>query len=111
MSKTRHETQLKVLFILTGGDVGTNPSEEDTATIDGYIDAVVAELAADLIYISDPDQLEDEIFLTFCKLVAQAAAEEYVGKSDERASLALRNRMRQLKRPMPGYGPQDVVYY
>ena len=45
MSKTRAEIQFKTLAILTGGDVGTNPSAEDANNIDGYIDSVVAELA------------------------------------------------------------------
>ena len=110
MAKTRLQTELKVLFILTGGDVGTNPSEEDTATISGYIDSVVAELASDLIYL-DGDAIEDDIFVTFCKLVAQAAAEEYGGKADEKASQALRNRIRQIRHPIPGYGPQETNYF
>ena len=85
MSKTRAEIQFKVLAILTGGDVGANPSAEDADNIDGYIDSVVAELASDLIYISDPDALDEDIFVTFCKLVADAAAEEYGAKSTRKS--------------------------
>lgn len=111
MAKTRSEIQFKVLAILTGGDVGVPPSGEDAANIDGYIDAIVAELAHDEIYIADPDALEEAIFINFCKLVADAAAEEYGAKSDPKAALYWRNRIRAIKRPIPGYGPQDVVYY
>jgi len=106
MAKTRAEIQFKVLAILTNGDVGVNPADEDVDNIDGYIDSVVAELASDTIYIADADALDEDIFITFCKLVADAAAEEYGGKSNPQMAQALRNRLRVIKRPTPGYGPQ-----
>ena len=111
MSKTRAEIQFKVIAILTGGDVGSNPSAEDAATIDGYIDSVVAELAADEVYIADPDTLDDDIYINFCKIVADAAAEEFGAKSDPRASQYWRNRIRAIKRPRAGYGPIEVEYF
>lgn len=112
MSKTRAQIQFKVLAIITGGDVGFAPSAEDASTIDGYIDDEVAELAADgTIYIDDPDDLPDELFLTFCKLVANAAADEFGGQSNEQAALAYRNRLRVIVRQTPGYGPQEVTYF
>lgn len=111
MSKTRAQIQLKVLAILTGGDLGA-PSPEDASTIDGYIDTEVDELAADgTIYIDDPDDLPDELFLTFCKLVANAAADEFGGQSNEQAALAYRNRLRVIARQTPGYGPQEVTWF
>ena len=110
--KNRQQIQFKALAILTGGDVGTNPSAEDAADLDGYIDSEVAELNADgTIYIQDPDNLQDELFLTFCKLVANAAADEFAGKSDDAKALQLRNRLRVIARPTPGYGPQLVEYF
>jgi hypothetical protein len=111
MSKTRAQIQFKVLMILTGGDVGTNPSAEDADNIDGYIDSVVAELATDSIYIADPDTLDEDIFVTFCKLVADAAAEEYGQKSNPQFAQMWRNRLRTIKRPTPGYGPQTTEYF
>lgn len=112
MSKTRSEIQFKTLSILIGGDVGQGPSAEDAATIDGYIDAEVEELNADgTIYIDDPDTLDDALFVTFCKLIANAAAEEFGGKSDEAAAQRMRNRIRVIVRPTPGYGPQQVEYF
>jgi hypothetical protein len=111
MSKTRAQIQFKVLMILTGGDVGTNPSAEDADNIDGYIDSVVAELATDSIYIADPDTLDEDIFVTFCKLVADAAAEEYGQKSNPQLAQLWRNRLRTIKRPTPGYGPQATEYF
>jgi hypothetical protein len=112
MSKTRAQIQFKVLAILVGGDVGSNPSDEDATAIDGYIDAEVAEINADgTTYIGDPDDLDDELFVTFCKLVANAAAEEFGAKSDEASAQQWRNRIRVIKRQTPGYGPQQVDYF
>jgi hypothetical protein len=112
MSKTRQDIQFKVLSILVGGDIGTPVSAEDATTLDGYIDSEVAELNADgTTYIADPDDLDDALFTTFCKLVANAAADEFGAKSDENAAQLLRNRIRVLTRQTPGYGPQQVEYF
>lgn len=112
MSKTRQQIQFKAISILVGGDVGFNPSDEDATTIDGYIDSVIAELNADeTAYISDPDNLEDELFVPFCKLVANAAAEEFGGKSDEAMAKVMRNWIKRLTAQKPGYGPQETSYF
>jgi hypothetical protein len=112
MTKTRADIQFKALSIITGGDVGQAPSAEDAATLDGYIDDEVEELSADgTAYISDPDELPEELFITFCKLVANAAADEFGGKSDEMKAQQLRNRLRVIVRQTPGYGPQQVEFF
>lgn len=112
MSKTREQIQLKVISILVGGDVGPSPDADDANTIDGYIDSEVAELNGDgTIYIQDPNELDDALFVTFCKLVANAAAEEFGSKSDENAAKSFRNRLRVLARETPGYGPQTVEFF
>jgi hypothetical protein len=112
MSKTRVQIQFKALAIITGGDVGAAPSADDAANLDGYIDSEVAELNADgTIYIDDPDNLPDELFLTFCKLVANAAADEYAGQSSEQLAFQYRNRIRVIARQTPGYGPQETCYF
>jgi hypothetical protein len=112
MSKTRAEIQFKALAILTGGDVGSDPSPEDATALDGYIDSEAAEINSDgTTYIDDVGALNDELFMPFSKLVANAAADEFGGKSDEAKALQLRNRIRVLARPTPGYGPQVVEYF
>ncbi|MGW1422699.1 hypothetical protein ACWAT4_21595 [Bradyrhizobium manausense] len=112
MSKTRAEIQKKALDILVGGDVGASMSAEDATTLDGYIDSVVSEINADgTTYIGDPNDLDDELFLSFSKLVANAAAEEFGGKSDESMAQQMRNRIRVIKRQTPGYGPQQVEFF
>jgi hypothetical protein len=110
--KTRAEIIFKVLAILTGGDVGTNPSNEDAAAVDGYIDSEVAELAQEEIYIPDPDTLDDDLFVPFCKLVAENASEEFTGiKANPQLMQYWRNRIRVLRRPRPGFGPIDAEYF
>lgn len=112
MSKTRQEIQFKVISILVGGDISAPVSDEDATTIDGYIDSMVDEINEDgTTYISDPNDLDDALFVTFCKLVANAAAEEFGAKSDEAAAQSFRNRIRVIKRQTPGYGPQKVDYF
>ena len=112
MSKTRQQIQFKAFAILTGGDVGTGVSAEDATDLDGYIDSVVAELNSDgTIYINDPDELDDALFITFCKLVANAAADEFAGTSDENKAQLLRNRLRVLIRQTPGFSPQVVDFF
>lgn len=112
MSKTRADIQKKALDILVGGDVGASMSDEDATALDGYIDSVVAEINTDSVtYIGDPDELDDAIFIPFSKLVANAAAEEFGGKSDEEFAKQTRNRIRVLTAQTPGYGPQRVDYF
>jgi hypothetical protein len=110
--KTRAQIQFKAFAILTGGDVGVGVSAEDATDLDGYIDSEVAELNSDgTIYIDDPNALDDALFITFCKLVANAAADEFAGNSDETKAQMLRNRLRVLIRQTPGYSPQVVEYF
>ena len=112
MSKTRVQIQFKAFAILTGGDVGVGVSAEDATDLDGYIDSVVAELNSDgTIYINDPNDLDDALFITFCKLVANAAADEFAGVSDEKKAQSLRNRLRVLIRQTPGFSPQVVDFF
>lgn len=112
MSKTRQDIQFKVVSILVGGDIGSPVSPEDADTINGYIDAEVSELNADgTIYIADPDDLDDGLFTTFCKLVANAAADEFGGQSNEQLAQQFRNRLRVIARQTPGYGPQEVHFF
>lgn len=112
MSKTRADIQKKALDILVGGAVGDSMSAEDATALDGYIDSMVAELAAnDTAYISDPDDLDDALFVAFSKLVANAAAEEFGGKSDEAAARIMRNRIKTITAQKPGFGPQQVDYF
>jgi hypothetical protein len=43
--------------------------------------------------------------------VANAAAEEFGGASNEQLAAQMRNRIRVITRQTPGYGPQEVEYF
>lgn len=112
MSRTRAELQFKALSIILGGDVGQLPSAEDASALDGYIDGVVAELAAKtVVNISDPNDLPDEYFETLAQLVANAAADEFGGKADATKKRYFENELRVIARQQPGFGPQQTSYF
>lgn len=112
MSKTREQLRNKAYDILVGGDAGQTPSSEDADAIDGYIDPVIAKLAAkSSVYIQDADAVEDELFIDLAKLVANAAQDEFGGVIDPNKDLYHTNQLRVLTRQTPGYGPQQVDYF
>lgn len=112
MSKTREQLRNKAYDIIVGGDAGQTPSSEDASAIDGYIDPVVAELATEgAAYISDTDNIEDELFVPLAKLVANAASDEFGAQSNPQVQLIYTNRLRVLTRQTPGYGPQQAEYF
>lgn len=112
MSRTRSDLRFKALSIIIGGDLGQAPSDEDATTLDNYIDDVVAELQTKgIVYVSDLDAIENDVFGTLAKLVANAAADEFGGASDPAKKRFYENEMRVIARQTPGYGPQQVDYF
>jgi hypothetical protein len=51
------------------------------------------------------------LFMPFCKLVANVAADEFGGQSNEQAAQIMRNRIRVIARQTPGYGPATAEYF
>lgn len=112
MSRTKAETRFKVLAILTGGDVGAVPSDEDASALDGYINDAIDELSAkSIVYIQDPDDVPNDVFSNYCEFIANAAADEFGGKSDPAKKRMIENELRVIARQTPGYGPQQVEYF
>lgn len=112
MSRTRADLRFKALSIVVGGDVGEVPSDEDATTLDNYIDDVVAELSTkNIVYVSDLDTIDNDIFGTLAQLVAVAAAEEFGGKTDPQKKKFFENEMRSITADTPGYGPQQTEYF
>jgi hypothetical protein len=80
MSKTRAEIQFKVLTSLSAAMSAQSRPMRMRRRLTAISTAKWLEINADgTTYISDPDDLDDELFVTFCKLVANAAAEEFGG--------------------------------
>lgn len=112
MPRSRSDLRFKALSIIVGGDIGQAPSAEDATALDNYIDDVVDELSAkSIVYVSDLDSIENEIFGTLAQLVALAAANEFGGKTDPAQKRFYENEMRVIARQTPGYGPQQVTYF
>lgn len=112
MSSTREELRNRAYDILVGGEAGAAPSDDDANAIDGYIDKVIARLAAkSAIYVQDADAIEDEVFLDLAELVANAAAPEFGSSWDQAKETFHTNQLRVITRPTPGYGPQQVDFF
>lgn len=112
MARTRADLRFKALAILTGGDVGQSPSDEDAADLDKYIDDAVEELSAkSIVTIQDVDAIENSLFSNLAAFVANAAADEFGGKMDKDKKRYLENELRVIARQIPGYGPQEVTYF
>lgn len=112
MSSTEDETANNIYAILTGGDVGAVASDEDISCIKRYIARAQAELGKKtIVYISDVDAIEDEIFSNFCQFVANEAANEFGGTTDFKKKKYLENELREINRQTPGYNHQQVEYF
>lgn len=112
MSRTRAELRFKVLAIITGGDVGQEPSGEDAAAIDRYIDDAIDELSAkNIVAIQDADDIPNDTFSNLAEYVANAAADEFGGKMDKEKKRYIENELRVISRQTPGYGPQEVEFF
>jgi hypothetical protein len=79
MSRTRAELRFKVLAILTGGDVGQEPSAEDADAIDGYIDdAIIGQKHRrgvvgknHRLHQDDADDIPNELVFQSCRVRCQ----------------------------------------
>jgi len=112
MSRSRSDLRFKALAIITNGDVGQSPSDEDAAALDSYIDDVVDELSIkNIAYVTDLDAIENAMFETLAQLVANAAADEFGGRSDPQKKRLYENEMRVIARQVPGYGAQQVDFF
>jgi hypothetical protein len=91
MSRTRAELRFKVLAIITGGDVGQEPSAEDADAIDKYIDDARGDLSAKTASSTFRTRtISRTIRFPFAEYVANAAADEFGGKMDGKGSASSR---------------------
>jgi hypothetical protein len=112
MSSTREQLRNRAYDILVGGEAGQAPSDDDANAIDAYIDPVIARLASkSAIYISDADEIDDDVLLDLAELVANAASPEFGSTWDPQKELFHTNQLRVITRQTPGYGPLKVDYF
>jgi hypothetical protein len=78
MPKTRTDLINEALDLLGVVGIGQTPSAEDRAVIDGKIEPKLAELARrEIVYIADPDQVDDDIFDAVATLIAEVAGPKF----------------------------------
>lgn len=76
-TKTRAELVAKVLANLGVLQAGQSPSDEDAATVDGYIDTSLATIAAKGLVTIYPSAIQPEFFIPIAVLIASDCAHEF----------------------------------
>jgi hypothetical protein len=78
MPKTRTDLINEALDLLGVVGSGQTPAAEDRAVIDGKIAPKLAELARrEIVYVPDPDAVDDEIFDALATLLAEEAGPKF----------------------------------
>lgn len=111
MPKTRTDLINEALDLLGVVGAGQTPSAEDRAVIDGKIAPKLAELARrEIVYVADPDTVEDEIFDALATLLAEEAGPKFGRPRDLSARLEAEGRLIELQ---GGSGRESVeaVYF
>lgn len=84
--KTRDQLIYRALKNLGQVEPGEAAAAEDYAAVDDLVDPLIAQLAADNIYyISDPDEVENEVYLPLARLLANAAGPDFGSAMNEEA--------------------------
>lgn len=111
MPKTRADLVTRVLQELGAVAVGQQPAAEDVSLVDGNLEPVAAELAADeVVFIADLDQIDDAAFLPLAICVAQRMASDFGVAMDAVKVAGAEARLRRMGRNGPKYTPQPTSY-
>lgn len=112
LSKTRDqliERALKSIGVLMPGE---SPAAEDSATVDGLIDPLIAQLAADgIAYISDDDAIELALFLPLARLLANAAGPDFGSPVNQEAKAMDEQILRRLTSGKPTFETMKTDYF
>jgi hypothetical protein len=112
ITKTRIELVNEALGILTNLPSGTAFSDEDNATVDSYVDPVIAELAAEEVaYIDDADAIPSEIFLSLVAILASRCGPRYGQPRDADGEERNKRAIRKMVAGRPTYEPLETVCY
>lgn len=111
-TRTRLELINEALGVLLNLPAGAPFSDEDIATVGGYVDPLLFELAADeVVYIADSDEIPSEYFLSLQGLLASRAGPRYGSGRDLEAEKRLKADLRRLGASKPTYEVQRAEYY
>lgn len=110
--KTRADLVERALKSIGALEPGEAPSPEDSDTVDGLIDPLIAQLAADqIVYIGDPDYIELELFLPLARLLANAAGPDFGSPINQEAKVVDEQILRRLSSTKPTYEVQTGEYF
>lgn len=111
-SKTRAQLIERALKSIGALEPGEAPSAEDSDTIDGLIDPLIAQLAEDgIVLISDPDMIDLDVFLPFARLLANAAGPDFGSPINEQAKAMDEQTLRRLTANKPTGETLKAVYF
>lgn len=111
-TKTLTDLKTEAFAILTSLDPAATPDAEDLATIDQYVDPLLAQLAADeIVYINNSDEIPVEYFLPLTRLLANVAGPRFGSAMNEQAKLADERALKRLVSGKPTFETQKVDYY
>lgn len=95
------------LFSLASGQT---PTTDDTAFVESRIDTTLAELAKrNVIYIPDPEAIEDEVFNALAAYMAQICGPKFGRARDFAAKQAAEDELRTIQRIGRGTGAMLTV--
>jgi hypothetical protein len=110
--KTRNqlkERAAKDLGVLLPGEA---LSTEDDETLDGLVDPLMAQLAADdIVYISDPEEIALEYFLPLASLLANMAGPDFGSPVNDDAKRRDEATLRRIVSTRPTYDVAEGNYF
>lgn len=114
-TRTRRDLGDRVLGLLGVVPAGQAPAPEDVQLVDGLIDPALATLAEDrVIYIGDPDAIDDAYFIPVAVCVADAVKSDFGIVPEGEWSLKVADAKAQLRRMTAGrptYATLATTYF
>lgn len=110
--KTRNDLINRAAKLLALIEPGESPASEDYDSLDGLIDPLVEQLAADQIhYVGDPDAIDAAIFEPLARLLANMAGPDFGSPINEDARRRDEQTLRRMGSARPTYEVMKVDYF
>lgn len=111
-TKTRRQLIYRALASIGALEPGEAPSTEDYNTMDGLVDPLIAQLAADeIVYINDDDAIEVAYFIPLANLLANMGGPDFGSPVNDDAKARDEATLRRLVAGKPSYQPQVGEYF
>lgn len=110
-TKTKADLVRRVLDKLQKTQTGQNPAAEDFEQVAMNLSTALATIAADeVVYISDPDQIEEAFFEPVAVCVADKLALDFGTAIPAEEVFAAQSLLRRIQRLRPMYVEQQTSY-